>query len=600
MSDWAQLFEEQFVHDASHFQQPDASVDLYQTWNPDPSCVLCFPDNFSPDPTWQRFCQWFFRWYSVSYYTGYTRQYWKLLRDSTLPVTDPFYSNTFRQLLLTFRYHQIPSPVEQIVQACCNTFVRTRRFARTFPETEVDRESDRTREPLSFSSDSNQPTDASVSDFSETETLQPEDETDSKYQYLEDLRRLFTSPPPVVVPPVVPVVPGTMDNNADAILEALQKLGARRPTLHIKPFRGYSQDPGSWIRDYEQAAHAVGWDTDTMLDAVPAYLRDAAHHWFLGLADGQIARWAPTDGHPERNRAFKTALMDEFRTPMQERAWQTELDQRTQRKDETVEQYAAAVRSLMRKVDPQNNVPEGIRIQWFLRGLQPSLQYQVQNYLACRDEVTLNGIVAAACQYEQGQNAHMQALSRGTEPKATTPNVVATATVESPLEELVKQMTQLLQPMATAITQMQQQMAANTRQPVPAPRQQYPSPTPANQPARQWQPRQPRGTLTCHRCGQYGHIARVCPNPLASQAPVQPAAAAPAQPTVTMPAPPTALRATTALHTQMQAPPPMFSPPVQPAPTTKQVRFASPAQIPQPDSSNYCSTSDQDMQSLNF
>ena len=71
-----------------------------------------------------------------------------------------------------------------------------------------------------------------------------------------------------------------MDDHVDNILAALRKIGNRRATLPIKPFRGYSQDPGSWVREYKQAAHAVGWDETTMLDAVPAYLKDAAYHWF--------------------------------------------------------------------------------------------------------------------------------------------------------------------------------------------------------------------------------------------------------------------------------------------------------------------------------
>jgi hypothetical protein len=337
-----------------------------------------------------------------------------------------------------------------------------------------------------------------------------------------------------------------------------------------------------------------------MLDAVPSYLKDAAYHWFTELPEGRIQRWKPTVEHANRREAFTTSLMDEFRTPAQERTWQNELDQRTQRKEESVEAYAASIRGLMRKVDPTNAIPESVRIQWFLRGLQPSLQFQVQNYLACRDEVTLNGVVAAACQYEHGQAAHLQALSRASGPETTTANLVATTIQENPMEELVKQMTQLLQPMAAAITQMQQQMAANVPRQPPAPRQQYQAPPVSNQPNQQWRQRQQRGTLTCHRCGQYGHIARVCPNPLAPQAPVPPTVVPQTQPVLSTPPPPATQRPPTTLHAQYQTTQTMLTPPVQPVPSTRQVRFASPAQIPQPDSTNYCAYGDQDMQSLNF
>jgi len=154
-----------------------------------------------------------------------------------------------------------------------------------------------------------------------------------------------------------------------------------------------------------------------MLEAAPAYLKDAASHWYQSLPQGQILRWDVTVLHPQRNAAFKTALVDQFRTAAQERQWQAELDRRTQKKEESVEQYASSLQSLIRKVDPNGVVPEGIRIQWFLRSLQPSLQYQVQNYLACRDDVTLQGVITAACQYEQGQTAHLQSLVRSEVPQ---------------------------------------------------------------------------------------------------------------------------------------------------------------------------------------
>src|SRR5689334_2850835 len=126
MSDWEDLFEAQDAHDNIHSRYPNATSYTCQSQVPDPSCLTCFPDFQSPDHTWRRFCQWFSLWYSVQSHTGHTRQYWRLLCTSTLPATDPFYSNTFRCLILTFRYNQTPSSVEQIVQTCCDTFVRTR------------------------------------------------------------------------------------------------------------------------------------------------------------------------------------------------------------------------------------------------------------------------------------------------------------------------------------------------------------------------------------------------------------------------------------------------------------------------------------------
>ena len=46
--------------------------------------------------------------------------------------------------------------------------------------------------------------------------------------------------------------------------------------VKIQPFRGESDDPISWIEDFEAAANANGWSTAQRLQVVPAYLKDAA------------------------------------------------------------------------------------------------------------------------------------------------------------------------------------------------------------------------------------------------------------------------------------------------------------------------------------
>jgi len=380
-----------------------------------------------------------------------------------------------------------------------------------------------------------------------------------------------------------------MDNHAPAILQALQRISGRRSNLNVKSFKGYSQDPGAWLREYQQAALASGWDVNTMLEAAPAYLKDAASHWYQSLSQGQILRWDVTVLHPQRNAAFKTALVDQFRMAAQERQWQAELDRRTQKKEESVEQYASSLQSLIKKVDPNGVVPEGIRIQWFLRSLQPSLQ--VQNYLPCRDNVTLQGVITAACQYEQGQTAHLQSLVRS-EVTPAAPAVVATVVQEDPMKELVKQMTDLLQPIATAINQLQQQVNTNQTNA----RQHYQSRASANPTGQPWRYRQQQGPFTCHRCGQYGHVARVCPNLLAPQAPVpQPIAPQPpVSPTTVAQQPPaqpaTALPMfTTPTQTSVQ-------PPASPTNTQTTIRFDSPGQAPQLGSVNFA----KDDQSLNW
>ena len=169
-----------------------------------------------------------------------------------------------------------------------------------------------------------------------------------------------------------------------------------------------------------------------------------------------------------------------------------------------------------------------------------------------------------------------------------------------PMKDLMNQMTQLLQPMTHAISQLQQQMAQVQQKPSYPPRQQYQAPPATNPAVPTYRPRQPRNTLTCHRCGQYGHIARVCTNQIATQVPVQPTAAAPQQPTLYATAPP--------LQTSPPQTQPLYAPPQQdvtPQPVlqaqpTRNVRFSSPAQISRPDVTHFCVDDEQDEEYLNF
>jgi len=341
-----------------------------------------------------------------------------------------------------------------------------------------------------------------------------------------------------------------------------------------------------------------------LFNGASAYLKDAASAWFQeeqAAHNNRIVRWKIDNVNQVRNQALRESLIDQFRTAANERQWQLELDRRTQKKEETVEQYATDFEKLLKRVDPARAIPEGTRCHMFMRGLNPAIQYQLQNYLACTDNITFRGIVMAARQYETAQAHHLNTLAQTLSEQGVGLAAVAPAqpTIE-PMQELMKQMAQLLQPMATAITQLQQQMVQPQQRQPPQPRQQFQAAPAQNQTNQQWRQRQPRNTLTCHRCGQFGHIARICPNPLAPQVPQQPAVPTQPQPTLfaTMPQ-------SQQLATRNQ---PLYANPQQDvtqqvlpqAQSAKNVRFSSPAQIPRPDTANFCVSSEQDNDYLNF
>jgi len=311
-----------------------------------------------------------------------------------------------------------------------------------------------------------------------------------------------------------------MDGHAEDILGALRAIATRYSALPVKPFEGYNQDPTEWMHDFERAAGTQGWTPAQKLDRVKPYIRGEAGEWYRNHAE--FVRWETTNDNPNRDEAFREAFLDRFRTRGKVLHWHLELDQLVQKATETVDQYARQLRRLLRRVDPENEMTEPMRIHTFVRGLRPAIQAQMINFLTCRDEVNLVDTIAAAEQFEKGQMAHLQHIASNAPPVAA--NLIAAAQpVADPMDQLAKKLEQMLQPMATAISNLSQQVTAVQQRRNQPMVQQMQQTAPFQAANNQWRPRQQRGPLTCHRCGQPGHIARVCPNGLVTQQPPQPA-----------------------------------------------------------------------------
>ena len=119
--------------------------------------------------------------------------------------------------------------------------------------------------------------------------------------------------------------------------------------VKIQPFSGESDDPISWIEDFEAAANANGWSTARRLQVVPAYLKDAAAQWLQEQKSDDATRpthWQTTDDHTDKKTTFRQPFINHFRTTAKLDVWQNELDAHTQEPSDTVEKYATKLREL--------------------------------------------------------------------------------------------------------------------------------------------------------------------------------------------------------------------------------------------------------------
>ncbi|CAB4466553.1 unnamed protein product [Rhizophagus irregularis] len=146
----------------------------------------------------------------------------------------------------------------------------------------------------------------------------------------------------------------------------------------LQTFSGENQqDPVAWLRDYNAAAEANGWNNVRKLQVVPAYLRSTAAEWYQSLRQdnpGFITTWvAGLNGNANN---FEDRFLRRFRTAAMIEAWTIELEQRVQGPNETVEQYVTVLQKLFTRVEGYN---EAQRTRKFISGLTRDLYIMVQS-----------------------------------------------------------------------------------------------------------------------------------------------------------------------------------------------------------------------------
>jgi hypothetical protein len=268
-------------------------------------------------------------------------------------------------------------------------------------------------------------------------------------------------------------------NNLNATVaannNAMQNRGLQAAT--VPTFYGGNQDPITWLNEFNHACAANGWNAARKLQIVPAYLKGAAAIWWQTVVNNPINAW---DG-AVNNNTFEHVFLQQFRTPALVEMWSTELDQRQQQSNETVDQYASAIRELYQRINtPAFAYPDNVQARKFVSGLIPELYMAVKPF----GDQTLTAAInrAKACELT---------LTSG---RTKLLNYAQTSRSEA------TELTKLVSALAQQVSELEKKIdnktyPGNRKFPVAKPDNSAPT----------------RPPIVCYTCGEPGHISRRCP-----------------------------------------------------------------------------------------
>src|SRR2546421_7180854 len=138
-------------------------------------------------------------------------------------------------------------------------------------------------------------------------------------------------------------------------------------------FRGGNQNPIEWLESFDRACSANRVNEARKLILAGSYLKGTALTWYN---QHHFGYW---NNSQYATVSFTHQFQNEFCNPFKISQWKHQLRNRKQRPGETIEEYAAAIYELWKRIDPMSRRTELDCIHEFIEGLRPEFIIPVQS-----------------------------------------------------------------------------------------------------------------------------------------------------------------------------------------------------------------------------
>ena len=250
-----------------------------------------------------------------------------------------------------------------------------------------------------------------------------------------------------------------------------------------------SEDPHDWLDQFNRAATANQWQDGRLLDIAKGYLKGAAGDWVKAAtraaAANRIIRWTP-GGANQQNTSFETWFITKFAPETKQNKWYQELVNIRQTATESIDDFSFCFQRLLRKADPNDQIPAVMQVRMYLNGLAPLLTPLVSTAAPADLAAAIERARTVETEYNYA-------------PTVTNNN--------NEVDELTKKIEQLSLNYATLAS-------ALVAQPAQSNRDQRPRTQSFTRPQR---PNRRTENRTCYNCNRPGHLARNCSFPKRDQ-----------------------------------------------------------------------------------